>query len=277
MATISRRARKTTPAAAADATPDTATPDTATPDTVTPATPDTVTDATPDTTEAADDATGTDATEAADKAAGADDTEAGQESPGTDTPADAPVSGAPTSGGPTGNGADHLKIAMVAGVLAARTHGVTASVIVDESGLRAAIVGRVLAAMEAAGAAVRKPSATPGAADLWVRGEADLTAVTIVVAPTTHTCTCGHVHKVPAPTVATTRGATIAGRNGDGQAALGKGVLRDMVLAFGRRHMGHELTPAPVKAPADEKAPEADQGTTGEAAPATHATGTADK
>src|SRR5262249_33136808 len=195
MATTSRRARKTPPAAATNATPDNVTPDTAT----------------PDTTEAADEATGT------------DDTEAGQESPGADAPADAPVSGAPTSGGPTGNGADHLKIAMVAGVLATRPNGVTASTIVDESGLRGAIGGGVRAAMEAAGAAVRTASATPGAADLWVRGEADLTAVTIVVAPTTHTCTCGHVHKVPAPTVATTRGATIAGRNSDGQAALGKG------------------------------------------------------
>src|SRR5256714_4221597 len=89
--------------------------------------------------------------------------------PATDTRADAPVSGVPVSGAPVsgvpvsgapaGSG-DHLKVVMVAGILGDHPDGVTASGIVDESGLRATIVGRVLAAMETAGAAVRKPATT---------------------------------------------------------------------------------------------------------------------
>src|SRR6266571_3336805 len=63
------------------------------------------------------------------------------------------------TGAPVGSG-DHLKIVMVAGILGDHPDGVTAAGIADESGLRAAIVGRVLAAMETAGAAVRKSATT---------------------------------------------------------------------------------------------------------------------
>src|SRR5947199_4980142 len=108
----------------------------------------------------------------------------------------APVSGAPVSGAPMGSG-DHLKVVMVAGILGDHPDGVTASAIVDESGLRAAIVGRVLAAMETAGAAVRKPATTddgepdPNGPELWARGEADLTAVDLTAAAVRVVCpTC---------------------------------------------------------------------------------------
>lgn len=63
---------------------------------------------------------------------------------------------------------------MVAGILRDHPDGVTVAAIADESGLRAAIVGKVLAAREAAGAAVRKPAdeSVPSGVELWVRGEA---------------------------------------------------------------------------------------------------------
>jgi hypothetical protein len=158
----------------------------------------------------------------------------------TDTHPEALVSGAPA-----GNGADHLKIAMVAGVLAAHPGGVAAATIVDESGLRAAIVGRVLTALEAAGAAERKTpaEATPDAPEVWVRGEADITGITLVVAPMWHECTCGHRHKAPSPTIGARRVTTAPGRNGNGQATLGKNELRTKVRDFMRAHPDHVFTP----------------------------------
>src|SRR6266498_4139025 len=159
MATTTRRTRKTTaPAAPADTEP-----------TTTPA-PDPA-----DTPTEATDATATDATDSAPTEATGD------------TPPDAPVSGAPVGTG------DHLKIVMVAGILGDHPDGVSASAIVDESGLRAAIVGRVLAAMETAGAAVRKPAdeSDPSGVELWVRGEADLTTVDLSAAAVRVVCpTC---------------------------------------------------------------------------------------
>src|SRR5581483_1667632 len=157
------------------------------------------------------------------------------------------ISEAPVSGAPAGNGSDHLKIAMVAGVLGEHPDGDAAATIVDESGLRAAIVGRVLAAMEVAGAAVRK-QATPGSPELWIRGECDIAGITLVVAPVWHECTCGHRHKVPSSTAGARRVATSAapGHNADGQAMLGKNELRGMVLAFLRKHPGHVFTPTDI-------------------------------
>src|SRR5437899_3403663 len=173
MATTTRRTRKTTAAATpADTEPTAAAPDPA--DTPTETTDPTATDPAP--AEATETSTG-------------------------DTPANAPVSGAPVSGAPVsgapvGTG-DHLKVVMVAGILGDHPDGVSASAIVDESGLRAAIVGRVLAAMETAGAAVRKPATTddgepdPNGAELWLRGEADLTAVDLTAAAVRVVCpTC---------------------------------------------------------------------------------------
>lgn len=165
-------------------------------------------------------------------------------SPTGDTPAEAPVSGAPVSGAPISS-ADHLKVVMVAGVLGDHPEGASAATIADESGLRAAIVARALAAMEAAGAAVRKPAnedGTPG--ELWVRGEADLSGVSIVIEPTYHVCTCGHRHKVGTPGTRPT--STTPGHNGNGQTILGKGELRAIVLDFLRAHPGHEVSPTTI-------------------------------
>src|SRR6266545_5084737 len=164
MATTSRRTRKTTaPATPADTEPTAAAP-TATTD------PAATTD--PTTTEATGD------------------------TPANAPVSGAPVSGAPVSGAPVGSG-DHLKIVMVAGILGDHPDGVSASAIVDESGLRAAIVGRVLAAMETAGAAVRKPptestdESDPPGVELWVRGDADLTTVDLSAAAVRVVCpTC---------------------------------------------------------------------------------------
>src|SRR6266536_1183677 len=185
MATTTRRARKTATAKPADTEPTTTEPD-PTDISTTEATDPTPTDPAP---------------------AGATG----------DTPADAPVSGAPVSGAPVsgapvGSG-DHLKIVMVAGILGDHPDGVSASAIVDESGLRAAIVGRVLAAMETAAAAVR------------------------VVCPT-----CQR----PMPrrnTVSVARTGTAApGHNSDGQRTLGKGELENLVRDFLRANPGHEFT-----------------------------------
>src|SRR5438034_1345948 len=229
MATTSRRTRKTTtPATPADTEP-TTTPDPAdTTDTVT-------TDPTP-----------------ADRS----------DAPTGDTPAAAPVSGAPVSGAPVSgapvSGApvstgDHLKVVMVAGILGDHPDGVTAPAIVDESGLRAAIVGRALAAMETAGAAVRKPATTddgepdPTGTELWLRGEADLPTVDLTAAAVRVVCpTCNR----PMPrrnTVAVGRtGPAAPGHNGDGQRTLGKNELRNVVRDFLAANPGHEFTPTVI-------------------------------
>ena len=232
MPATTRRTRKTTttdPAATTAPTPD-ETANTAT-DPAPTATPD-ETAATPATDTAAPAATDTDTTGDA----------------GSDTPADAPVSGAPVSGAPVGSG-DHLKIVMVAGILGDHPDGVTAAAIADESGLRAAIVGRVLAAMETAGAAVRKPAATDGdesdasGVELWVRGEADLTTVDLSAAAVRVVCpTCNR----PMPrrnTVNVTRTPAGPGQNSDGSRTLGKNQLRTIVRDFLWAHPGHDFTP----------------------------------
>jgi len=229
MATTTRRTRKTTTAATpADTEPTAAAPDPA--DTATETTDPTATDPAP--AEATETSTG-------------------------DTPANAPVSGAPVSGAPVsgapvGSG-DHLKIVMVAGILGDHPDGVSASAIVDESGLRAAIVGRVLAAMETAGAAVRKSAADPAdeseasGVELWVRGDADLTTVDLSAAAVRVVCpTCQR----PMPrrnTVSVNRTGTAGpGHNGDGQRTLGKNELRNLVRDFLRNNPGHEFTPTVI-------------------------------
>src|SRR6266540_3282035 len=225
MATTTRRTRKTTAAATpADTEPTAAAPDPA--DTPTETTAPTATDPAP--AEAIETSTG--------------DTLANAPVSG------APVSGAPVSGAPVGSG-DHLKIVMVAGILGDHPDGVSASAIVDESGLRAAIVGRVLAAMETAGAAVRKSPGEPAdesdasGVELWVRGDADLTTVDLSAAAVRVVCpTCQR----PMPrrnTVSVARTGTAApGHNSDGQRTLGKGELENLVRDFLRANPGHEFT-----------------------------------
>src|SRR6266542_656517 len=244
MATTTRRTRKNASTAATPAQADIEPTDTATTDTATEPTDTATTDtATTDTaTEPTDTAT-TDTT-TADKPT---------EAPVSGAPVSgAPVSGAPVSGAPVGSG-DHLKVVMVAGILGDHPDGVTASAIVDESGLRAAIVGRVLAAMETAGAAVREPATTddcepdPNGAELWVRGEADLTTVDLTAAAVRVVCpTCNR----PMPrrnTVAVGRtGPAAPGHNSDGQPVLGKGELRNLVRDFLAAHPGHEFTPTVI-------------------------------
>jgi hypothetical protein len=125
---------------------------------------------------------------------------------------------------------------------------VTAAAIVDESWLRAAIVARVLAAMETAGAAVRKPPADEGGPELWVRGEADLTTVDLSRAAVREACpTCNR----PMPrrnTVSVSRTGTTGGPglNGDSQRILGKGELRNLVRDFLHANPGHEFTPLTI-------------------------------
>lgn len=162
--------------------------------------------------------------------------------PRAEVPAVAPVSGAPTSGAPTGM--PDLKVVMVAGILGDHPDGVTAADVIDQSGLRAPIVGRALVAMEAAGAARRLPPTEAGTGpELWARGDADPATVDLANAPTHTECpTCGHRTRVR--TVGVTRGprSTEPGRNGDGQATLRKGELRALVLDLINGHPDGEFT-----------------------------------
>jgi hypothetical protein len=156
--------------------------------------------------------------------------------------ADAPVSGAPVSGGPVG-GRDHLKVIMVAAILGDHTDGVSAFDIATESGLRAQVVGRVLAAMEAVDAARRVAGESGG--EMWVRGDGDLSTVDLDnVTPTIECPNCAH--RIPLPAGAGARrtgtrraGVSGPGVNGDGQAKFAKGELRQLVLDFVNAHPGH--------------------------------------
>src|SRR6266540_878445 len=191
MATTKRRTRKNASTAATPAQADIEPTDTATTDTATEPTDTATTDTA--TTDTATEPTDTGTVDTATAPAEATTADKPTEAPVSGAPVSgAPVSGAPVSGAPVGSG-DHLKVVMVAGILGDHPDGVTASAIVDESGLRAAIVGRVLAAMETAGAAVRKPAdeSDPSGVELWVRGEADLTTVDLSAAAVRVVCpTC---------------------------------------------------------------------------------------
>ncbi len=251
MATTTRRTRKNASTAATPAQADIEPTDTATTDTATEPTDTATTDTA--TTDTATEPTDTGTVDTATAPAEATTADKPTEAPVSGAPVSgAPVSGAPVSGAPVGSG-DHLKVVMVAGILGDHPDGVTASAIVDESGLRAAIVGRVLAAMETAGAAVREPATTddgepdPNGAELWVRGEADLTTVDLTAAAVRVVCpTCNR----PMPrrnTVAVGRtGPAAPGHNSDGQPVLGKGELRNLVRDFLAAHPGHEFTPTVI-------------------------------
>ena len=207
----------------------------------------------------ADEIPATDDAASADEARATDDAATADEAPATDDGADlpeapvsaVPVSGAPVSGAPSGS-ADHFKVVMVAGILGDHPDGVSAAVVTDQSGLRAPVVARVLAAMEVAGAAVRKPGGSDDAPELWVRGEADLATVDLAnAAPYREcVCSCGHKHRVKTGVTVTARRTT--GRatgeiNTDGSARLAKNGLRNQVEAFMRDlGPGHDVTPGTV-------------------------------
>ena len=157
-----------------------------------------------------------------------------------DARAVAPVSAISTSPAPVGSG-DHMKIVMVAGILGDHPDGVSAASVAGESGLRAGIVARVLAAMELAGAAVRK-TAADGEADVWLRGEADLTTVDLARADEPETCPTCHRRMPRRSSVPVRRGLIAPGQNGDGQATLAKNGLRDLVRALLAEHPRHEFT-----------------------------------
>jgi hypothetical protein len=218
---------------------------------------DTATDEIP----AASDDTATDEIPAASDDTATDEIPAASDDTATDEAPvnlpEAPVSAAPVSGAPTA-GADYFKVVMVAAILGDHPDGVAAAVIVDQSGLRAPVVARVLMAMEVAGAAVRivrgdNKEDTP---DRWVRGDADLSTVDLAnAAPYREcVCSCGHKHKVKngVTVTATARrtgrtGAATGEINSDGSEKLGKNGLRSLVEAFMRDlGPGHEVTPGTV-------------------------------
>lgn len=148
---------------------------------------------------------------------------------------------APVSPAPVGS-ADHIKVVMVAAILGDHPDGVTAADIVTESGLRAAIVGRVLVAMELAGAAVRITDPDSGT-ETWTRGKADLDTVDLSAVVSWKVCPeCGHRTRMRAGVAVTRSVSTEPGRNADGQPTLAKNALRTLVAEFLTTHPGHEFT-----------------------------------
>jgi hypothetical protein len=142
---------------------------------------------------------------------------------------------------------------MVAAVLGDHPDGVSAADIANESGLRAQVVARALAAMQAADAArilpapdgstVDGPTPDGPAVELWVRGETDPATVDMANVPMFTECpTCGHKTRLRTATGARRTGPGAPGINGDGQAKLAKGELRQLVLDFINRHPGHDMT-----------------------------------
>jgi hypothetical protein len=187
--------------------------------------------ATPDEAPVADDATAT-----PDEAPVADDA--------TATDDEAPVPAAPRQ--------PDLKVLIMAGVLGDHPDGVEATVAIAESGLAPATGDTILAAMEVAGAARRLPVTEDGA-ELWVRGDGDLSTVDPANAPTHTTCpTCGHTRRIRRPSATGRRNGTGTGRatgeiNSDGSVKLGKNGLRNLVEAFTRDlGPGHEVSPGTV-------------------------------
>ena len=115
-----------------------------------------------------------------------------------------------------------------------RPDGVSMNDISAESGLRAQVVGRVLAAMEAVDAARRVAGESGG--EVWARGEGGLSTVDLDnVTPTIECPNCAH--RIPLPAGARRTGprrvaVSAPGVNGDGQAKFAKGELRQLVLDF---------------------------------------------
>jgi hypothetical protein len=166
------------------------------------------------------------------------------ETPDSETPDDGNAPAAPVVFPEPGN-KDHMKIIMVAGMLG--TDGVTAAHIAAETGLRTVVVGKVLTAMELAGAAVLTPAADHTESHTWTRGDGELSAVSLVNTPT-NLIECPECHHrfSPARTAAARRTGTAPGINSDGGRVLGKNELRDMVAAFLTEHPGHEFTPTDI-------------------------------
>ena len=180
----------------------------------------------------------------------ADDSPA-DETPADDSPADA-AQVAPVSGAPVGPRQPDLRVLIMAGVLGGHPDGLTADAAINASGLSVAMGDSILAAMEAAGAARRLPTAEDGT-ELWVAvADADLATVDPANAPTTTTCpTCGHTRKIRRPsarrTTGTGTGRTTGEINSDGSAKLAKNGLRNQVEAFLRDlGTGHDVSPGIV-------------------------------
>ena len=194
------------------------------------------------------DTTPADETQADDSSADATD-ETPADSPADETPADA-AQVAPVSGAPVGPRQPDLRVLIMAGVLGGHPDGLTADAAINASGLSVAMGDAILAAMEAAGAARRLPTAEDGT-ELWVAvADADLATVDAANAPTTSTCpTCGHTRKIRRPSARRTTGTgrTTGEINSDGSAKLAKNGLRNQVEAFMRDlGTGHDVSPGIV-------------------------------
>lgn len=143
-----------------------------------------------------------------------------------------------------------LKVMLMAGVLGEQPDGVSAADAINASGLAVGVADTILAAMEVAGAAVRRVA--DDGTETWVLGEADLATVDPANAPTDVTCAaCGHTRRIRRASAGTSRRAG-AGRasgesNSDGSERLMKNGLRNRVEVFMRDlGPGHRLTPGTV-------------------------------
>ncbi|MEU0558465.1 helix-turn-helix domain-containing protein [Dactylosporangium sp. NPDC006015] len=144
-----------------------------------------------------------------------------------------------------------LKVMLMAGVLGDHPDGVSAVDAINKSGLAVGVADTILAAMEVAGAAVRRVA--DDGTETWVLGEADLATVDPANAPTHVTCAaCGHTRRIRRASAAVTPRRAGTGRiapesNSDGSERLMKNGLRNRVEAFMRDlGPGHRLTPGTV-------------------------------
>ncbi|MEV8515904.1 MarR family transcriptional regulator [Dactylosporangium sp. NPDC051484] len=173
------------------------------------------------------------------------------ESPTTDDPAIPAPTVADEAPAPAAPRKPDLKVMLMAGVLGDHPDGVSAVDAINESGLAVGVADTILAAMEVAGAAVRRVA--DDGTETWVLGEADLATVDPANAPTHVTCAaCGHTRRIRRASAAVASRRAGTGRpapdvNSDGSDRLMKNGLRNRVEAFMRDlGPGHRLTPGTV-------------------------------
>lgn len=183
-----------------------------------------------------------------------DEAPAATDEPATPAPVSAdkptPDVAAPVPAAPVTPRKADLKVMLMAGVLGDHPDGVSAGDAIAESGLAVGVADTILAAMEVAGAAVRRIA--DDGAETWVLGEADLATVDPANAPTHVTChACGHTRRIRRASAAAPRrngtGRVAPEANSDGSERLMKNGLRNRVEAFMRDlGPGHQVTPGTV-------------------------------
>lgn len=138
----------------------------------------------------------------------------------------------------------NLQVLMVAAVLDAHPDGITGADVVTTSGLQPGVVAKVLAAMEATGAARRIQPDDETGVESWARGQTtDLATADPEQAPTHTVCpTCHHRRRIVVNVGGARRngnGNGEPGVNSDGAAKFRKNELYGLVRDFLTSQPGH--------------------------------------